>query len=129
MSHKEALGLHGGVTRLIRTDNPKPAIIPFYDMAPSMFSALPNSPDVARLVQDRLSKVQQQFPACCPSTLSDLRIVSDELSTISKTFATIVEDLETQESETDATTAFKKLEAALDWTKCMFPCKRKLADR
>lgn len=102
---------------------------PASTMAPLVFSALPGSPDVTRLVQNRLSRVQQQFPTCSPSTLSDLRIVVDELSTISKTCATVLEDLETQDSETDVATAFKKIEAALDWAKCMFPCQRKLVDR
>ncbi|KAF1973263.1 hypothetical protein BU23DRAFT_598989 [Bimuria novae-zelandiae CBS 107.79] len=86
-------------------------------MAPPAFFALPNSPDVARLVQDRLSRVQQRFSACSPSTLSDLRTVVDELSTISKTCATVLDDIETQEGETDVATAFKELEAALDWAK------------
>lgn len=98
-------------------------------MAPPTFFALPNSPDVARLVQDRLSRVQQQFSACAPSTLSDLRTVVDELSTVSKTCAAVLDEIETQGGETDVATAFKELEAALDWAKCMFLRQHKPADR
>jgi hypothetical protein len=100
----------------------KPTIVEFYNMAPIVVSPWPNSPDVARLVQDRLSRVQQQFLACSPNTIRDLRTVVDELSTISKTCDRVLNDIETREEESDVVTAFKELEAALDWAKCMFSC-------
>jgi hypothetical protein len=97
-------------------------IVVFYDMAPIIVSPWPSSPDVARLVQDRLSRVQQQFPACSPNTLSDLRTVVNELSTISKTCDRVLNDIETRGEEIDVVTAFKDVEDALDWAKCMFSC-------
>jgi hypothetical protein len=100
----------------------EPTIVVLYDMAPIVVSPWPSSPDVARLVQDRLSRVQQQFLACSPTRLSDLRIVVDELSTISKTCDRVLKDIETREEETDVVAAFKELEAALDWAKCTFSC-------
>jgi hypothetical protein len=89
-------------------------------MTPVVVFPLPGSPDVARLVQDRLSRVQQQFLVCSPTRLSDLRIVVDELSTISTTCDRVLKDIETREEETDIVTTFNELEAALDWAKCMF---------
>jgi hypothetical protein len=116
------LGLHGGATHLIRATLISLTIVVFYDMAPIVVSPWPSSPDVARLVQDRLSSVQQQFLACSPTRLSDLRKVVDELSTISKTCDRVLKDVEMREEETDVVTALKELEAALDWAKCMFSC-------
>ena len=86
-----------------------------------IFSPFPGSPDLSRLVQRRLSGVQQQFSACRPSTLSELRVVVDELSTISKTCTAVLEDIETREERGDVATAFKEIEAALDWTECTCP--------
>jgi hypothetical protein len=42
------------------------------------------SPDLAWLVQDRLQKVQEGFPALCPSTLDELQVVADKLSAIAE---------------------------------------------
>jgi hypothetical protein len=128
MSHKDAwLAWRGNTThpRQYR----KPTIVAFYDMAPIIVSPWPSSPDVARLVQDRLSRVQQQFPACSPNTLSDLRTVVNELSTISKTCDRVLNDIETREEETDVVTAFKEVENALDWAKCMFSCLKSIRRR
>jgi hypothetical protein len=122
MSHEGALGLHGGATHLARAGGHKPTTVLFYNMAPMVVSPWPSSPDVARLVQERLSRVQQQFPARSPNTLSNLRTVVDELSTISKTCAEVLNNIETREEETDVVTAFRELEAALDWAECMFSC-------
>ncbi|USP82001.1 hypothetical protein yc1106_09275 [Curvularia clavata] len=49
---------------------------------PSIYP-FPGSPDLGRRVQDRLKKVNEQFPALAPTTLEDFRRVADELSTIS----------------------------------------------
>ena len=72
------------------------------------------SPDLARLVQDRLQKVQEGFPALCPSTLDELQVVADKLSAI-------VKRLEADSSRQDAAAAFKQIKQALDWTECTFP--------
>jgi hypothetical protein len=122
MSHKDALGLHGGAKYLICTDNNTPTKVPSDDMEHTIISPWPNSPDVAGLVHDRLSRIQQQFSDNSPSTLSNLRTVVDELSTIAKTCATVLDDIETRDEGTDVVTALKELQAALDWAKCMFPC-------
>ncbi|CAE7219828.1 hypothetical protein PTTW11_11226 [Pyrenophora teres f. teres] len=116
MLHKDAWRAWRGNTPYPRQYR-KPTIVVFYDMAPIIVSSWPSSPDVARLVQDRLSRVQQQFPACSPNTLSDLRTVVNELSTISKTCDRVLNDIETREEETDVVTAFKDVEDALDWAK------------
>lgn len=65
-------------------------------MVLSGFYLCPSSADLGRLVQDRLKKVNQQFPALAPDTLDDFRIVADELSTIARVCQTTVQSLAAQ---------------------------------
>jgi hypothetical protein len=79
----------------------------------------PRSPDLERLVQDRLKIVNQQFPALAPDTLDDFRIVADELSTITRVCQTTINRLAAQSEIHNAVEAFKDTERALDWAGCM----------
>lgn len=79
----------------------------------------PRSPDLGRLVQDRLKIVNQQFPALTPNTLDDFRIVADELSTIARVCQTSINRLAAQGETYNAIEAFKDTERALDWAGCM----------
>jgi hypothetical protein len=79
----------------------------------------PGSPDLGRLVQDRLKIVNQQFSALAPDTLNDFRIVADELSTIARICQTTINRLEAQSETYNAVEAFKDTERALDWARCM----------
>ncbi|KAF1922283.1 uncharacterized protein M421DRAFT_427070, partial [Didymella exigua CBS 183.55] len=79
------------------------------------FSPLPGSPDLARLVQDRVEKVQQGFPALCPSTLEDFQVLADKISTIAQACQTVAKRLEAQGSRHDAATAVKQVKNDLDW--------------
>jgi hypothetical protein len=88
-------------------------------MAFAGFFPLPGSPDLGRLVQDRLKKVQQQFPALYPSTLDDFRVVTDRLSAIAEACQAVTKRLETQDGTYSAAEAFKELERTLDWAECM----------
>ncbi|KAJ4985108.1 hypothetical protein SVAN01_09411 [Stagonosporopsis vannaccii] len=76
----------------------------------------PGSPDLGRLVHDRLKIVNQQFPALAPDTLDDFRIVADELSTIARTCQTTINRPVAQIETYNAVEAFKDTERALDWT-------------
>ncbi|CAN9407359.1 unnamed protein product [Alternaria alternata] len=75
----------------------------------------PGSPDLGRLIQDRLKIVNQQFPALAPDTLDDFRIVADELSTIARICQTTINRLPAQSETYTAVEAFKDTERALDW--------------
>ena len=90
-------------------------------MAPIVVSSCPSAPDVARLAQDRRCGVPQLFADYPPGTLGELRRVSDETSAISKTYAFVLNDPETQESEVDVAAAITGVEATLKWPKCMYP--------
>ncbi|KAH8633065.1 hypothetical protein IG631_11699 [Alternaria alternata] len=79
----------------------------------------PGSPDLGRLIQDRLKIVNQQFPALAPDTLDDFRIVADELSTIARICQTTINRLPAQSETYTAVEAFKDTERALDWAGCM----------
>jgi hypothetical protein len=79
----------------------------------------PGSPDLGRLVRDRLKTVNQQFPALVPDTLDDFRIVADELSTIARVCQTTINRLAAQSETYNAVEAFKDTERALDWAECM----------
>ena len=56
-------------------------------------------------------------------------MVVNELLTISKTCDRVLNDIETREEETDVVTAFKDVEDALDWAKCMFLCLKLIGRR
>ncbi|KAF1829672.1 hypothetical protein BDW02DRAFT_610598 [Decorospora gaudefroyi] len=62
------------------------------------FFPLPDSPDLKRVVQGRLIKIHQQFPASCPRTLDDFRIRR-----------------RTEDETYDAAAVFKQAGRALDW--------------
>jgi hypothetical protein len=79
----------------------------------------PRSPDLGRLVQDRLKIVNQQFSALAPDTLDDFRIVADELLTIARICQTTINRLAAQTETYNAVEAFKDTERALDWAECM----------
>jgi hypothetical protein len=79
----------------------------------------PHSPDLGRLVQDRLKIVNQQFPAWAPDTLDDFRIVADKLSTIAHICQTTIKRLAAQSETYNAVKAFKDTERALEWAECM----------
>ncbi|OAL45884.1 hypothetical protein IQ07DRAFT_648051 [Pyrenochaeta sp. DS3sAY3a] len=81
------------------------------------FYPFPSSPDLGRLVQDRLKTVNQQFPALAPDTLDDFRIVADELSSIARICQTTINRLAAQSETYNAVEAFKDTERALDWAK------------
>lgn len=87
-------------------------------MAFSWVPSVSGSPDLGRLVQDRLRKVHQQFPASCPRTLGDFRVVADKLSAIAEASQAVTKRLETQDGTYNAAEAFKELERALDWAEC-----------
>jgi hypothetical protein len=90
-------------------------------MAQPRFFARSGSPDLARLVQDRLQKVQEGFPALCPSTLDELQVVVDKLSEIAEVCQAVTKRLEADSSREDAAAAFKQINQALDWTECTYP--------
>ncbi|EOA85948.1 hypothetical protein ACJQWK_02537 [Exserohilum turcicum] len=75
----------------------------------------PGSLDLGQLVQDRLKRVNQQFPALAPTTLEDFRRVADELSTISDVCQATIKRLAAQDGVYDATKALDETERALDW--------------
>jgi hypothetical protein len=79
----------------------------------------PHSPDLGRLVQDRLKIVNQQFPALAPNTLDDFRIVADELSSIAHICQTTIGRIAARSGTHNAVEAFKDTERALDWVGCM----------
>ena len=83
----------------------------------------PGSLDLGQLVQDRLKRVNQQFPALAPTTLEDFRRVADELSTISDVCQATIKRLAAQDGVYDATKALDETERALDWAVCMSPTK------
>jgi hypothetical protein len=68
---------------------------------------LPGSPDIGRLVQDRLTQLHQEFPALCPRTLDDLRVVADKFSTIADVCQTVTKRLAEEDHNYDAAEAFK----------------------
>jgi hypothetical protein len=82
---------------------------------------LPGSPDLGRLVQDRLNNVHQQFPALCPRTLDDFRVVAERLSAIADVCRTVTNRLAAQDEKYNAAAAFKQVERALDWADCKVP--------
>lgn len=90
-------------------------------MASINFYPLPGSPDLGRLVQDRLKKVHRRFPALCPSTLDDFRVVADELLTIANVCQTVTKRLAAEKHVYNAAEAFKQIERTLDWAECMAP--------
>lgn len=100
-----------------------------YGMAPLVPSTLPDSSDVARLVRSQLSRIQQQLPSFSPSTLSEFRIVLDQLSHICKICSGGLDELEEKDGDTDVATACEAIDDALDWAKCMFLGLLKRANR
>jgi hypothetical protein len=85
------------------------------------FFPLPGSPDLGRLVQHRLEKVQQGFPALRPTTLEDFHVLADKVSTIAQACQTVTQRLEAEGSGHDAAAAIKQVENDLDWAECMIP--------
>ncbi|KAF1346321.1 hypothetical protein EJ07DRAFT_185780 [Lizonia empirigonia] len=84
-------------------------------MTQPRFFPLPGSPDLGRLVQYRLEKVQQEFPALRPTTLEDFQVLADKVSTIAQACQTVTKRLEAQGGRHDAATAFKQVQNELDW--------------
>lgn len=76
------------------------------------------SPDLERLVQNRLKIVNQQFPASAPNTLEDFRTMADALPSIARKAA--VKKLVAQNEMVNAAQAFEDNERALDWARCMY---------
>lgn len=81
---------------------------------------MPGLCDLPRVVQERLRKTQQQFPASRPSSLDDFQVMSKRLSTIAETCAEVAARLGTQVEGCDATAALEEVEKALDWAECTF---------
>jgi hypothetical protein len=90
-------------------------------MAQPRFFVRSGSPDLARLVQDRFQKVQEGFPALCPSTLHKIQVVADKLSAIAEVCHAVTKRLEADGSRQDAAAAFKQIKQALEWTEWTFP--------
>jgi hypothetical protein len=79
---------------------------------------LPGSPDLARLIQKRLDKVQRQFPALCPRTLEDVCVLTEKLSAITKVCDTVTDKLVARNGPDSAADALQQIEHALDWLDC-----------
>lgn len=84
----------------------------------SNFVPLVSSLDLTQLVQDRLQKVHQRFPASRPRTLDDFREVIDELSDFADTCQTVVRRLDAQDGRSDLAAAYGEVKRALDWAQC-----------
>lgn len=84
--------------------------MPYSDFVPFV-----GSPNLRQLVQDRLQKVHQRFPASRPRTLDDFREVIDELSDLADICQTVVGRLDAQDGRSDAAAAY------VDWVECTGP--------
>lgn len=77
------------------------------------------SHELGRLVQDQLPKLP------CPtssrrSTLDDLEIMVETLSTLTSTSTSVLEDISAREQDSDPFTALEEIGNVLTWTKCSF---------
>jgi hypothetical protein len=95
-----ALGLHGTTT--LHT-----------------FLTMPVSDDVARIVQDHLSKVHRQLLVPYSETFDDFEAVVDKLAVVIERCRFVRDMLKARGATYNGADAIEHLEHVLDWDECM----------
>lgn len=83
------------------------------------FLTMPVSDDVARIVQDHISKVHRELPVSYSETFDDFEAVVDKLAVVIEGCRFVRDMLKARDATYNRAEAIKHLEHALDWDECM----------